>query len=315
MRRSTPPRRQTILRLPMRCKLVTAALVAGFLFLNGCASLCGRAAAREKPVRVERGIVYREVDGQRLLMDVYRPTAGRAPFPAVLHVHGGGWVSGARSTGSGASDLEALARRGYLVASVDYRLAPRCLFPAALEDVRAAIRFLRGNAGRFDLDPSRIGALGTSAGGHLVSLIATCPRNSALDRDCHYAGQPDALQAVVAYFPPTDLPALFRGVRRAAVREIFGTGDLFSPLLEDASPISHVSREAPPFLIVQGDRDSLVPPDQSRRFYELLSSAGAEAELLIVENAGHAFDPAGGPLRPGRAEIRERMIGFFDEWL
>lgn len=299
----------------MRFPAFAALLAILPLSMTGCRTAAARPSAEEAPCTVERGIVYREVDGERLLMDVYHPAAGRAPHPAVLHVHGGGWVTGARSTGSGASDLEALARRGYLVASIDYRLAPRSRFPAALEDVRAAIRFLRGNASRFRIDAARIGALGTSAGGHLVSLVATRPQGVGLDGACPYRDQTDTLQAVVAYFPPTDLPALFRSERRAAALQVFGTADLSSPILEEASPIRHVSRDAPPFFIVQGMKDRLVPAEQSERFQERLAGAGVPSSLLMVENAGHAFDPRGGAIRPARAEIRQRVIGFLDEWL
>src|SRR4051812_23954714 len=136
-----------------------------FLYGIAAAALAGRAAAE---VRVERDVVYAEPDGQKLRMDIYRPSEP-GPHPAVVLVHGGGWLSGSKEGYQAMGPR--LARHGYAACAIDYRLAPQYPYPAALDDCQRAVRWLRAHAPDFDLDARHVGALGDSAGGHLVALM------------------------------------------------------------------------------------------------------------------------------------------------
>jgi len=148
----------------MRCRSLF--VLAGFALL-----VSPRAPAQEQRVaiQVERDLVFATVAGQELKLDLARPAEGEGPFPAVVCIHGGGWVGGSRSQMT--RTIEVLAGRGYVAITPDYRLAPRHPFPAQVEDCKAAVRWLRANAGKYRVNPERIGAVGLSAGGHLSCML------------------------------------------------------------------------------------------------------------------------------------------------
>jgi acetyl esterase/lipase len=232
--------------------------------------------------------VYRTVDAQQLPLDLYlRPDAPR-PCPILVAIHGGSWSSG------GPGQLPAinryLAARGYAVAAIGYRLAPRHRFPAAHDDVLAAIAWLKDEGAALGLDPERIALLGRSAGGHLALLAA-------------YASDDDAICGVVAYYPPTDMvwswehpsnPLVFDspGVLSAFLG---GTPTEQPRAYEDASPLRFVGRGAPPTLLIHGARDELVFQRQSERLAARLDEVGAPKLLLALPWATHGCDanPAG----------------------
>jgi acetyl esterase/lipase len=265
---------------------------------------------------VERNVIYTDDSGPALGMDLYYPVAQRAPARLILFVHGGGFTSGDKSFVNGMLELRAILDRGYVVASVNYRLAPRYPFPAAVQDVRHAVRHLRANARRYAIDPDWIGAWGLSAGGNLVSLLGVTGHEDELDDDNRddnrYEGVSSRVQAVVDMFGPTDF-------RLLATTGLFDSY-LNSPnagreqLLARASPVTYVTRDAAPFLIMHGDRDTVVPLEQSRLLYERLTAAGARAQLVVVRNAEHGFEPVGimVPRPPGIARI---VADFFDRQL
>lgn len=278
----------------------------------------GQAAPAFDPDRLgttERDITYCTVDGVPLQMDVYYPKTAAGAFPAVLYVHGGGWSKGDKRDGAGAADIPALTDAGFLVVAVNYRLAPQYRFPAMIEDVSCAVRHLRANATRYNLDPERIGAWGGSAGGHLVSLLGTAD-DGAFTGTGAYAEESGRIQAIADMFAPSDLTVDFEGGAGSHLGiEVFGTSDLGSEVLKQASPLSHVSPDDPPFLILQGEKDGLVPPSQSQALYDRLVAAGVPAELVMVRNAGHGFRPQGGQPSPSRAEITRMMVEFFSRQL
>ena len=160
---------------------------------------------RAKLGTVERDITYCTNDGVALKMDVHYPHAMSKPAPVAVYVHGGSWSSGSKSDSIGMTDVPELLARGYLVASVDYRYAPQWKFPAQIHDVKCAIRFLRANATRFNLDPNRIGAWGHSAGGHLVTLLGTTDTRDGFEGSREYADQSSRVQAVVDMCGRADL--------------------------------------------------------------------------------------------------------------
>jgi acetyl esterase/lipase len=276
------------------------------------------AAPSLPPLRVFRGLVYSSVEGTELKLDLHLPPEPPAkPLPLVVWIHGGGWQEGSR----GFCPMAPLARQGYAVASISYRFVQQAAFPAQIDDSRAAIRWLREHAADYQFDPARIGVAGESAGGLLAALLGT---------ESDEAGGGSArVQAVVALCPPTNLalddpdqarvPDLLKSndpkdVRLAKViqsRRATLTAVLGGPVEERRelarrmSPVTHVSPDDPPFLLVHGDRDDLVPLSQSQLMEEALTKAGVPVALEIVRGAGHGFG------RP-KPELMAKIKAFFD---
>jgi acetyl esterase/lipase len=265
---------------------------------------------------IKRDVTYCTASGIALKLDIYVPkTSGDKLLPVAAYVHGGGWTSGDKGSGEGMLDAAELLRRGYLVASLNYRLAPQFKFPAQIEDVKCAIRYLRASASTFHLDPNRIGVWGSSAGGHLVSLLGTAGPAAGFEGSGGYADQASSVRAVVDMFGPADLAKEFAGVSERIGRSVFGATSNQDLLLMRASPVSYVSADDPPFLILQGDRDRLVPPSQSQELFDRLKAAGVNVTLVIVKNSGHGFLPEGGPISPSRSQISSMVADFFDKYL
>ncbi len=265
------------------------------------------------PANFLLGVTLRDVEfcspgGLSLAMDLYFPARADRAVPVVVFVHGGGWTSGDKRAGAGIAAPE-LVQRGYLVASINYRLAPEHSFPANIEDVKCAVRFLRAQAADLGIDPARIGAYGTSAGGHLVSLLGLAGPEAGFDGDGGWEEESSAVQAVVNLYGPTDLAAV---CDQAQFGIVFRAADCQSPALTRASPVTYVHAGAPPFLIIQGTEDELVPVDQARILSDRLTAAGAPVTLLLVEHAGHGLRAVGGVQNPSREEVIQRIADFFD---
>ncbi len=257
-------------------------------------------------------IVYNTVDGVNLRLDIYYPEdIGSQPLPAVVYVHGGAWVSGSKEGGSGMRDLHALVENGFIGVSVDYRLAPEYGFPAQIEDVKCAIRFLRENAEKYHVDPDRIGIMGTSAGGHLAALAGLADESCGFDVG-PYLEQSSRVQAVVDMFGPADLTVVPED-KRELIIGVFKSVD--PETLAWASPITYISPDDPPFLIIHGENDRVVDVNQSIRLYEALRQAGVEVTLVIVKKAGHGLKPSGGTPEPSRSEVTALIVKFFAEKL
>jgi acetyl esterase/lipase len=239
-------------------------------------------------------------------LDLYLPAAGEAPYPVILAIHGGGFISGDKADGQITPVLEAL-RRGYAVAGVNYRLSGEATFPAAISDDKAAIRWLRANAGEYQLDPSQVAAWGQSAGGNLAALAGTSGEVPTL-RGPHpaNAGQSDSLQAVVDWYGPISFLQTDRDFRAAGLEPSGAAGPgsflsvyLGAPLTEvpgkvkAADPITYITPDDPPVLIEHGAADGIVPYPQSERFAEAMAErAGPDnATLRILPGARHV-DPA-----------------------
>lgn len=255
----------------------------------------------------ERNVPYCRAGGSTLLMDVYYPRTADGRWPGVVFVHGGGWTGGDKSQGG--PEVPALRDAGFLVFSVNYRLGPQHRFPAMIEDVKCAVRFLRANSSGFNLDPERIGAWGSSAGGHLAALLGAADSSAGFDVGEHSA-QSSRVQAVSSFFGPTDFTVPFAGGHESKP-EVFGGYD---PVL--ASPITYVSADDPPFLFVHGDSDQLVPLSQSERMHEKLQQAGVSSRLVVVANANHGLTPvAGSVISPARSEVTRIVVDFFQKHL
>jgi acetyl esterase/lipase len=203
-----------------------------------------------------------------------------------------------------------MASQGYLVVSINYRLYPTGRFPAMIEDVKCAIRSLRANAAQYNLDPDRIAAIGPSAGGHLVSLLGTSDTSAGWDVG-DYLDQSSRVQAVIAIAPVTDLTRNFPSADIEAMRQVgFGEDNILQ-----ASPVTHVTPDDPPFLLIHGEQDTVVPYEQSQLMYERLVEMNVPAQLITVQNAGHSPIESNEAAMPSLAEIYQTISDFLEEYL
>lgn len=276
---------------------------------------------RVPPTPLNTGIAMRDVvyctnDGIPLKMDILFPFNGYGPWPAVLYIHGGGWIGGSKLDQFGDVDVPALRAGGYIAIAVSYRLAPQYPFPAMIKDVKCAVRYLRAHAAEYNLDPDRIGVRGASAGGHLAALLATADESALWDVG-EYADYSSRVQAAVNMFGPADLAdASFAATLGRLGPLLFGTSDLTDALLRSASPLTYVSADDAPMLLIHGDRDTLVPLKQSSLLYAALTAAGVPAELIVVQGGEHVFEPVNGDFTiPTRAQITGLMLDFFNAYL
>jgi acetyl esterase/lipase len=252
-------------------------------------------------VRVLTGVPYAALSGIRPLeLDLYLPPEVSAPTPVVIFLHGGGWRVGSRRAagpayaGRSPSPFEQLAAGGIAVASIDYRLTGEARWPAQLHDAKAAVRWLRARAAEIGIDPERIAAWGESSGGHLAALLGlTSPE---LDGDVGVVGPSSAVMAVAAWYAPSDLASLPAdlGADPMAVdsREALLLGaplPTVPELTAEASPLTYVSADAPPFLLLHGRDDHLIPGVQSERLAAALRAAGGQVECETYPGADHMW--------------------------
>jgi len=215
---------------------------------------------------IERNVQYGSAGDRPLLLDIVRPKQpAKGPLPVICFIHGGGWVGGNKQ--GGVPLLAPLAATGnYFCVSVGYRLTGEAPWPAQIYDCKAAIRWLRANAKKYDIDPERIGVWGASAGGHLVCLLGTSGGVKELEGDCGSAGQSSRVACVLNFFGPTDLaslatdPATQKWVVMLIEKLLGGPVDQKKDLARQASPVTYVSKDDPPFLTMQGSKDSVVLP-------------------------------------------------------
>src|SRR5204863_8661059 len=236
-------------------------------------------------VAIQRDLVYKRINGAVLTLDLYCPEKVSGPLPVIVWIHSGGWSRGRKER----CPAVTLVQDGYGVASIDYRLTTTAPFPAQIEDCKAAVRWLRANASTYHLDPDHIGVWGYSAGGHLAALLGTSGGVPELEGSGDNMQYSSRVQAVCDVAGPADLLAMTNlGPRRISAIE----GLLGGPLEKDqakaiaASPIHYVSKDDPPFLIVHGEADRVVPVEESQRLDEELRKAGVNARLKILP-VGH----------------------------
>lgn len=269
-------------------------------------------------------VTYCSPDNFPLQMRIYTPTnvSSNTRMPLVEMVHGGGWTTGADAPITIAqpaplipTTLLGLLAHGFVVSSIEYRLAPQFKFPANIEDVKCSIRYLRAHAAQYHINPDRIGLIGPSAGGHLVSLAGLAGADAGWDVG-EYTDQSSAVQAVVDLFGPEYIGS---GIGNNAISDpaIWGSSPNAMRLASPPLYISTTPNTDPPFLIIQGDKDHTVPPIHSLRFYGALLQAGQPAILQMVQNAEHGLAPAttGVPIIPSTSQISSMIIQFFMKYL
>ncbi len=247
--------------------LITTLVVAG----------CSTYGPERPGEKIYRDVVFAAPGGHKLRMDLYVPKTAK-PAPVVLWFFGGGWRFGSKGYHVNVRDLTSV---GIAVASIQYRLSNTAVYPAQLEDCRAAAEWLRVNGARYGIDAKRMGASGESSGGHLAAMLAATEGKSRI-------------RAVCALYPPTDLNelgALYAKPGKQSLIDKFlgGTIEQKADLAADASPLNYVSRSLPPFLIIHGERDRVVPMEQSERLFLALAEAGVETQFLVIPDKGHWF--------------------------
>jgi acetyl esterase/lipase len=259
-------------------------------------------------------IVYATVNGYPLHAQLSYPKNPTGLLPAIIHIHGGGWIEGSYKF-----DTATMARHGYFAISIEYRLDNVAKWPAQIEDCKLAVRYLRANAAQYHVDPDRIGVFGDSAGGHLVDCLATMADQTQYDVGDN-PGVSSAVQAVVDFYGPTDFtrPDRWPAATVNLIVGLMGTPYAQNPdAWKSASPVCFVKAGDPPVLIVQGVADGIVPAEQSSGFADALEKAGVEHQLILVKNGDHGFkpNPPGSKIDPAWDQINAALYSFFDAHL
>jgi acetyl esterase/lipase len=242
-------------------------------------------------VNVYCNIPYSWADANTpLLLNLYVP-ASKKPLPLIIYIHGGGWSAGSKEYVL-PQDFHFL-EKGYAIASVEYRFSNKAIFPAQIKDCKAAVRFLRSNAKKYNLDANHFGAWGDSAGGHLAALLGMTSNSRAFGEKDQKVS--DSVQAVCDWFGPTDLTRFAPDPNSKQTQAVY---DVMSKLIggpisekmsvaKSASPVTYINPQCPPFLIIHGTNDNLVPLAQSQLLYDGLKKAGVPVELKIIPDSGH----------------------------
>lgn len=253
---------------------------------------CHRPPVGLFPVTARENVEFIRRDGRGLCMDIFTPQGAPSPRPGVLLYHGGGWVAGDRAGERALARF--LASMGYTTATASYRLCAKSgpQFPAPIQDAVAALKFFRARAADYELDPARIAVGGESAGGH-IALMVGLTQDAALLTDDSLPGISTSVSAIINIYGPTDLTMLYHHgpwfIRELATAFLGGGPDEFADRYRQASPVTHVRRDAPPILTLQGDADFVVPYAQAALLHEAITRAGGSSTLVRVPGGSHGW--------------------------
>jgi acetyl esterase/lipase len=266
----------------------------------------------------EIGVEYGRGGGRPLHLDILRPAGpSNSLRPAVIYVHGGGWLGGERTS----TPNRILAEAGFVTASISYRFSSEAIFPAQIHDVKAAIRWLRANAGHYGVDPERIGIWGHSAGGHLAALAAVTGNNPDFEGEGGNPAQDSSVQAVVPISAPLEFLIDWYAVAQMPVHSdawdcisglMGGLPHTVPELARLSSPYWHVDATAAPQLVIHGEMDDLVPIGQARAYVASLRRyAGIDAKLIALPGVGHEAHSPLFPEQPDPVGLKVHVTGFF----
>jgi acetyl esterase/lipase len=260
-------------------------------------------------ITIQKNIPYVKDGRVRHQLDLYLPSdyeKAAKPLPVVVVIHGGGWANGSKDAPKFVEWAKYFAGHGYISAAINYRFLPEFKFPAQIVDSKSAIRFLRANAKKYNIDVNRFAAVGSSAGGHLVSLLATTSETKDFDQG-EYLDQSSAVQAVADLCGPSDFLS-FRTETNAAER-LFGDKLADKEFVKKQSPFHQVSAKSAAVILLHATDDKTVPIEQSRTFHKALKDAGVETVLLEFPDGGH------GSKHLTSAESKEKVLEFFNKQL
>jgi len=258
----------------------------------------------------EEGIVYSTPNGEALALNMARPKPDSGMRPAILCIHGGGFRAGKRESYD--SQCKKLASNGFVAVTITYRLAPKHQFPAAVHDCKAAVRWLRANAAKYNIDPTKIGVTGGSAGGHLAQFLGVTANVPEFEGTGGSAEQSSRVACVVNVYGPSDFTKSYgKSVDAHEVLPLWFGGNLETHRQRHivGSPLYWVTPDAAPTLCIHGTEDKYVAHEQAVWIVDKMKAAGVEAELLTMEDAGHGFKGAD-------AEKSDKaMLGYFQKRL
>jgi acetyl esterase/lipase len=249
------------------------------------------------------------------LLDVYVPPTGKSSYPVVVWIHGGAWMSNDKYADMGymKNTLREFIEKGYAVASIDYRWSTMAIFPAQIQDCNQALEFLYQNADKYKLDKDRMALMGFSAGGHLANLVGLSNNNNVKDFYANGKKPHFKIKVVLDFYGPVDFLTLkghdSKDPHSPVTLLLGGMAADHEAKAKKASPITYIDRNDPPFLIVQGEKDESVNPDQAISLSERLKSVGVKNDLIIVPNAPHygvMFDAE---------DIRKKIFEYLGEYL
>jgi acetyl esterase/lipase len=283
---------------PVRLPLIWSCLLLGAFAL---AAAQDQPAPKAEPVRVKEklpdsvafqaDLVFATYGERQLKLDLFAPKAGAGPFLALVLIHGGGWQGGNKTELRPLAQL--LAARGYVCVCIEHRLSGEAKFPAAIQDCKAAVRWLRANAEKHKIDKDRIGGVGASSGGHLVNLLATSNGVAKFEGDGGNKEQSSALQSSVNFAGTMDMtmPHFIERTRKdkndPAVKFLGANYDENPKLYTEASPITHIDKRTPPMLHIDGEQDK--PAFRTEKSRKMLKDLGIKTDLLVVKDGPHAF--------------------------
>jgi len=284
-------------------------------------TLAVAALAQAPPgVSVEKDVTYGRAGGVDLKLDLAEPAASTGPVPAIMCIHGGAWMSGSKNDYD--PTIRQFAAEGYVAAAIEYRFAPTHKWPAQVEDVKCAVRYLRAHAKELNIDPNKIGAIGDSAGGHLALLLGLMDPKDGLEGNGGNRAVSSKVQAVVNIYGPVDLRTwhvlpeaeaaaaqAFGKSSEMMLADFIGTSDRTAALMAQASPVTYVNAGDPPILTFHGTKDQLVPFDQATTLQAALEKAGVTQKLVPLEGGGHGLDPL------QIAIVSQQALAFFDSYL
>jgi acetyl esterase/lipase len=285
-----------------------------------CDTKAQPARARGRSIKIadaeiQRDLVYKRINGRALTLDLYRPREASGPFPVILWIHAAGWSHGGKEQHI---PIISLVSDGYAMTSIELRPSGEAPFPAQIEDCKTAVRWLRANAAKYNLDPDRIGAAGHSGGGHLAALLGTSGGVQELEGNGDNMSYSSRVQAVCDVSGPSDLLRLYHDASQPSIvrrhKDISDIDALLGGPAEQnktkaiaASPITYVSKDDPPFLIIHGENDFSVPVSQGELLAAALKAAGVETTLEVT--------PRGHSVGLGRPPLLPIIKAFFDKHL
>ena len=300
-----------------RWQAAVACISLGVCWLNEAqvATQAGATATAPRPatrVPSEDSIVYGEADGQALTMDYYAPK-GPGPHPIAIIIHGGGYTGGTSKNGSEAYCADFLAPAGYAVFSINYRLAPRYPYPAAVLDTERAVRFIRHNAARWQADGTRIALVGGSAGGFLSNMVGLLEEGPMAGSADPVDRESARVQAVVTLFAQSSFATVPLNDSTHALLDAAIARDGMEKALKEASPITYVSAKAPPFLQIIGDHDEYIPLSEVSNLDARLKQVGVSSSVIVIPGGIHA---TGSWYRvPGVPDWERQMTVWLDQKL
>ncbi|MGB9677124.1 MAG: alpha/beta hydrolase fold domain-containing protein [Candidatus Ratteibacteria bacterium] len=264
----------------------------------------------EKKIEIIKDVVYGEIKKRKLLLDIIKTNERKNKLPVIVFIHGGGWISGNKETGI--LKLLHFAQKGYFCVSLSYRLSSEASFPAQIQDCKCAIRFLRANSGKYNIDPKRIGVWGVSSGGNLVALLGVTG-DDFFDNSGGWNGLSSKVNAVCDWYGRTNFLIDIKKSDDEKSPYVYISKFLGGPIEENiekaikVSPYFYECKNSPPFLIIHGENDDIVPYSQSEMFFKKLKKNKVDVTLIKVKNGGHGSGFG--------KKVMDFVISFFDCFL